>query len=102
MKKTMKLYLINQYDAYTASEHGIRAVRNLPVETAYYKHEVLEEADINLPDGFTLESTQGQGSEIFKGNEAADMITEFVAGIYVTELVTSDGIVPLKIWEYSL
>ena len=97
----MKLYLINQYEAYMAAEQGIHAVRNLSNESAYYKHEVLEEADVELPKGFTLEATQGNGEEIFNGSEAADMITEFEDGQYVTSLVTSNGIVTLHTWNYG-
>ena len=63
--------------------------------------EVLEEAEVELPAGFTIEKTHGEGEEIFKGNEAADMITEYTDGKYVTSLVTSDGIVNLKVWNYG-
>lgn len=95
----MKLYLINQYKAYMAQEEGITAVRNLPNETPYYKHEVLGEADIELPEGFTLEGTQCGGEEIFHGTESAVMVTEMKGGKYITNLVTSSGIVELYTWE---
>lgn len=100
-KYTITLYLVNMYEAYMAAETGINAVRNLPTDTIHYKHEVLEEAEVELPAGFTIEKTQGEGEEIFKGNEAADMITEYTDGKYVTSLVTSDGIVTLKVWNYG-
>lgn len=97
----MKLYLINTYEAYIAKEQGIRAFREIPNDTLYYKHELLEQAEVELPDGFTLEKTQGEGEEIFGGNEAAEMITEYTNGKYVTSLVTSDGVVRLHIWSYN-
>ena len=95
----MKLYLINNYEARMASEQGITAMRHKPTDTMYYKSEVLEEVDIELPNGFTIKETQC-GEEIFKGDEGADMVTEKVNGKYVTSLVTSDGVVGLHEWEY--
>lgn len=96
----MKLYLINQYEAYQAAEQGVMAVRELPNETAYYKHEVLEEADVDLPDGFEEAKINGGGTEIFLGNEGASMVTERDGDHYVTSLVTSQGITPIKKWNY--
>ena len=96
----MKLYLIDIYEAYMASEQGVAAMRNVPDDDAYYKYDILEEADVELPSGYTLEKTQGDGEEIFKGNEAAEMITELVNGKYITSLVTSAGIVKLHKWDY--
>ena len=98
---TMKLYLVNVFEAYRADEQGIKAFRELPNDTIYYKHEVLEEADATLPAGFEVCATQGEGTEIFKGDEAAEMITEHVGTSYVTSLVTSDGIVELYKWNYG-
>lgn len=95
----MKLYLINQYEAYQAAEQGVTAVRELPNETAYYKHEVLAESDVDLPEGFEVAKTNGGGTEIFFGNEGADMITERKGDHYVTSLVTSQGITPIKKWD---
>ena len=96
----MKLYLINIYEAQMASEQGITAVCHEPTDDMYYKSEVLEEADVDLPEGFTIEKTQSNGEEIFKGNEGADMVTERRNGHYVTRLVTSDGIVTVHKWKY--
>ena len=95
----MKLYLINNYETQMASEQGIVAVRHKPTDTMYYKSEILEEAEVELPNGFTIKETQC-GEEIFKGNEGADMVTEWINGCYVTSLVTSDGIVTLHKWKY--
>jgi len=97
----MKLYLINLHEAYMAAEQGINAVRNLPDDSAYYRHEVLEETDIELPIGFTLEKTQGGGEEIFHGSEAADMVTEYKFGRYITSLITSDGLYVIHTWDYG-
>ncbi len=95
----MKLYLINQYEAYQAAEQGVTAVRELPNETVYYKHEVLAESDVDLPEGFEVTKTVGGGTEIFFGNEGADMITERKGDHYVTSLVTSQGITVIKKWD---
>lgn len=96
----IKLYLINQYEAYQATELGVIAVRELPNETAYYKHEVLAESDVELPNGFEVAKTNGASTEIFFGNEGADMITERKDDHYVTSLVTSQGITDIKEWDY--
>ena len=94
----IKLYLINQYESYQAAEQGVTAVRELPNETMYYKHEVLAESDVELPKDFEVANTNGDGTEIFCGNESADMITERRGDYYVTSLVTSKGITDIKEW----
>ena len=96
----MKLYLINQYEAYQSAEQGVTAVRELPNETVYYKHEVLAEADVDLPEGFEVAKTTHGDTAIFFGNDYAVMVTEWRNGHYVTSLVTSDGIVTLHKWNY--
>lgn len=95
----MKLYLINQYEAYQAAEQGVKAMRELPNETVYYKYELLDESDVDLPEGFEVAKTNGAGTEIFYGNEGADMITERKGEHYVTSLVTSQGITVIKKWD---
>lgn len=95
----MKLYLINQYEACQAAEQGVTAVRELPNETVYYKYEVLAESDVELPEGFEVAKTNGGGTEIFFGNEGADMITERKGNRYITSLVTSQGITTIKEWD---
>lgn len=95
----MKLYLINQYEAFQAAEQGVKAVRELPNETVYYKYELLDESDVDLPEGFEVAKTNGVGTEIFYGNEGADMITERKGEHYVTSLVTSQGITVIKKWD---
>jgi hypothetical protein len=42
----MKLYKINIYEAYRADEKGIYWVDELTDDTIYYKHEVLEELEV--------------------------------------------------------
>lgn len=98
--KTMKLYLINTYEAQMASETGINAVCDLPTDTQYYKHEVVEEVDVELPDGFSIEKTIGGGKEIFQGKEDASLVTEYRSGKWVTSLVTSGGEVKIHEWKY--
>lgn len=97
----VKLYLINMYEAQMASEQGITAVCKNIADTLYYKSEVLEEAEVELPSGFTIERTQGDGEEIFKGDKAAELVTTMQGDKYVTSLVTSDGIVTLHKWKYQ-
>ena len=95
----MKLYLINQYEAYQAAEQGVTAVRELPNETVYYKHEVLAEADVDLPEGFEVAKTTYGDTAIFFGNDYAVMVTERKGDHYVTSLVTSQGITVIKKWD---
>ena len=98
----IKLYLINQYEAYQAAELGVTAVHELPNETEYYKHEVLEESDVELPKGFKVVNTNGEGTEIFYRNETADMFTVREGDHYVTSLVTRKGITDIKEWDYKI
>lgn len=95
----MKLYLVNHYETYMASEKGIVAVREVSDDTPYYKSEILKEAEVELPNGFTIKETQC-GDAIFKGNSHAALVTEVENGKYVTSLVTLDGVVKLYEWEY--
>ena len=97
----MKLYLINCYEGVMASEQIIDAMRTLPTDTIHYKYELLEESDVILPEGFTIEETVTSGTEIFFGDDVAVMLTEYVDGRYVTSLVTSKGITTLHKWTYS-
>ena len=95
----MKLYLINNYEAYRADEKGVYAGRKVPEDTIYYKHEILEEANVQLPDGYEIGVTRHGEEAIFKGSEYAFMITERKGNTHVTSLVTSDGIVRLHTWK---
>ena len=42
----MKLYKINIYEAYRADEKGIHWADEIIEDTIYYKHEVLEELEV--------------------------------------------------------
>lgn len=97
----MKLYLIDLYEAYSAYEKGVNAVRNLPEQTINYKHELLEEAEVQLPAGFTIATSNCGSEEIYLGDEAAEMVTDYNGGRFVTELVTSKGTVTLHEWNYG-
>lgn len=103
----VKLYLINIYEAISAHEKGVTAMRHLPVENAYFKYELLEEAEVELPVGFTLRKTRDfQDEEIFYESECfeseySEMVTDYNGEKFVTELVTSDGVVELHTWEYD-
>lgn len=53
----MKLYKVNVYSAYRADETGIRWFTFKPTDTEFYKHEILEEIEKELPLGITYNST---------------------------------------------
>ena len=97
----MKLYLINVYETYRADEQGVRAFRELPNGSIYYKYEVMEESDVTLPSDYEVCTTQGEGTEIFNGDDAVEMVTEKKGGSYITSLVSSNGIVELHRWNYG-
>lgn len=44
-----KVYRINMYEAYVASEKGIYFSFDIPKDTIYYKHEILGEESFNFP-----------------------------------------------------
>ena len=91
--ESVTLYLVNTYEAYMASEHGITASVKEPNDTLYYKHEILDEQEVELPDGYTFDG------EFWVGNNHAELITEREDnGDYVTYLVSSQGMVVLRSW----
>lgn len=47
----IKLYKVNVYQAYRADEKGIRWFTYKPTDTDYYKYEILEEVEKELPTG---------------------------------------------------
>ena len=97
----MKLYLYNCTTAQMAAECGINASRTCPTDTLYYKYDILEEADVTLPEGFSLEKTQGDGEEIFFGNQPVSLSTaQLTDGSYATYLITTDGMILLHAWSY--
>ena len=51
----IKLYKVNVYNAYRADESGVRWFPYIPNDTPYYKHEVLEEIEKELPEGITYD-----------------------------------------------
>jgi hypothetical protein len=84
----MKLYLINFNETYRADEQGVRAMMNVPSDTEYYKHEIISEADVELPEGYRLEEFEW-GNAVMYGVENAEIVTYQVDGGYKTVLVTS-------------
>lgn len=52
----IKLYKVNVYQAYRADEQGIRWFTSRPIDTEYYKHEILEEIESELPEGITYDN----------------------------------------------
>lgn len=93
IKPTVTLYLIDTYEAYMASEQGITASVKEPKDTLYYKHEILDEQDVELPEGYTFDG------EFWLGGEVAELVTQQEDnGNYVSYLVTSQGIKVLHNW----
>lgn len=52
---TIKLFKVNVYDAYRADETGIRWFLYEPSDNVYYKCEILEEVEKELPKGITYD-----------------------------------------------
>lgn len=78
----MKVYKINQYEAYRADEQGVRYSINAPGnDTEYYKSEV-ETFDIELPDGFTVFKNI-LGDKILRYGENEVLIGEDEKGVYL-------------------
>lgn len=93
----MKLYLINFYETYRADEQGVRAMMEIPNDTVYYKHEIVSEADVELPEGYRLEEFEW-GNTVMYGAENAEIVTYQIDGGYKTVLVTSRGEELLMYW----
>ena len=51
----IKLYKVNVYQAYRADEEGVRWFTYKPSDTEYYKHEILDEVEKELPKGITYD-----------------------------------------------
>lgn len=49
----MKIYKVNKYDKYSANEVSVEWDTCYPIETVYYKYEILYETEIELPEGVT-------------------------------------------------
>ena len=49
------LYKINIYQAFIAGEQMVRWFSYIPNDTPYYKHEILEEVEKELPEGITYD-----------------------------------------------
>ena len=49
----MKLYKVNKYDKYITDEVSIEWHEKKPVESVFYKYDILEEFEIELPEGVT-------------------------------------------------
>lgn len=94
IKPTVTIYLIDTYEAYMASEKGITASVKEPKDTIYYKHEILDEQEVELPDGYTFD-----GKDFCIGNRIVELTTyQQDNGDYVTCLISSQGIKVLRNW----
>lgn len=73
----IKLYKVNVYQAYRADEEGIRWFTYKPSDTEYYKHEILEEVEKELPEGITYDkefmtfSDRGHGCQLVNENNGS-------------------------------
>lgn len=77
----MKVYKINQYEAYRADEKGVRYSINEPGnDTVYYKSEVVS-FDVNLPEGFSVK-TNFLGDKFLKYGEYDVLIGEDNKGLF--------------------
>ena len=73
--KTIKLYLLNWYEAYRADEQGQRWSFVIPNDNIDYKSEVVEEAEFILPAGFEVKDFYGQKC-VTKGGVEYQLVTE--------------------------
>ena len=49
----IKLYKVNVYDIYIKKEIRVEWHEKKPVDSVFYKYEILEEVEIELPEGVT-------------------------------------------------
>lgn len=84
---TIKLYKVNVCQAYRADEAGIRWFAEMPSDTEYYNHEILEEVDAELPEGVTYDSERMTFSD---GGRDCQMVTEHDGSVV---LVSSERII---------
>lgn len=52
---TIKLFKVNVYQAYRADEEGIRWFTYIPSDDVYYKYQLIEEVEMELPKGITYD-----------------------------------------------
>lgn len=97
--KKVKLYLVNQYSAYQIGEQGIYASLDAPKDTLDYKSEILEETEVELPEGITCEPDRTGCLQFWKNDEHVPLYTEYKNGHHVTSFVACGGKVKLVKWE---
>lgn len=51
----IKLFKVNVYQAYRADEEGIRWFTYIPSDDVYYKYQLIEEVEKELPKGITYD-----------------------------------------------
>ena len=88
MQEGVKLYLVNTYEAYMASEQGVNVTTEEPNDTIDYKHEVLAEEEISLPEGVEYRDI----ARVWLVNdEPADLLCERVGEAYEISLISASG-----------
>ena len=83
----IKLFKVNVYDAYRADETGIRWFLYEPCDNVYYKCEILEEVEKELPKGITYDDFTMTFDD--NGHDCL-MVTDYDGYVY---LVSSERIV---------
>ena len=84
---TIKLFKVNVYQAYRADENGVRWFLYEPCDNVYYKCEILEEVEKELPKGITYDDF----TMTFDDNgHDCQMVTDYDGYVY---LVSSERIV---------
>ena len=53
LQMKIKLYKVRIYQAYRADEEGVRWFTYKPNDTSDYKHEIVDEVEVELPDGIS-------------------------------------------------
>lgn len=51
----IKLFKVNVYQAYRADEEGMRWFTYIPSDDVYYKYQLIEEVEMELPKGITYD-----------------------------------------------
>ncbi len=93
----MKLYLVQCYQAYSARECKVTATFYEPNDTLYYKHDLIQEAEIELPDCYKID----EYNDIYRDGKHCPMWTEEVNGLWKTFILDAVERIPvlLKQWE---
>ena len=83
----IKLFKVNVYQAYRADEEGIRWFTYIPSDNVYYKCQLIEEVEKELPKGITYDDF----TMTFDDNgHDCQMVTDYDGYVY---LVSSERLI---------